>query len=289
MMSHTTRNHFAPAFALAILGTAAVIRPDTVSAQAGERALLNQVPTIDFVAIGLPDSPIATGSAEIDGAIAFLGQSPNPRTWDFRLGAGLLAQANESEPIGGERALLGRWPVPQRQPMGDWAHRTSEPEARSTATKASTLSSRRDISSFTLGSRGAVKLAVRSDEARYGTIRTAEDRGTLVVISLGATSAEGSLTLTMAADQLVPNKRYAVGRSVRALVVSGGPEHPTGAFHGETGWVTITAIENGRIAGKFELLARGFLATDPQNERRWVAVLGQFEARGDSTLFAIAG
>jgi hypothetical protein len=272
-MSRMTRNHFAPAFALATLA-AALIRPDTVSAQAGDRALLNQVPTVDFVAIGLPDSPIATGSDKVDGAIALLGQSPNLHTWDLPHGTGLLAQADKSAPLDGERALLGRWPVSQRQTMGDWAYR---------------LAARTNISSFTLGSRGAVKLAVQSDEARYGTITTAEDGVTLVVISLGATSAEGAVTLTMAANRVLPNQRYAVGRQVSALVVAGGPEHPTGAFHGETGWVTITTVENGRIAGEFELRARGFLATDPQDENRWVAVRGQFEARADSTALATAG
>ena len=287
-MSRMTRNHFAPAFALATLA-AALIRPDTVSAQAGDRALLNQVPTADFVAIGLPESPIATGSDKIDGAIALLGQSPNLHTWDLRLGSGLLAQADKSAPIDGERALLGRWPVSQRQTMEDRAHRPSDQVAGSAAPAVRILSSRRDISSFTLGSRGAVKLAVQSDEARYGMITTAEDGVTLVVISLGATSAEGAVTLTMAATQVLPNQRYAVGRQVSVFVVAGGPEHPTGAFHGETGWVTITTVENGRIAGEFELLARGFLATDPQDENRWVAVRGQFEARADSAALATAG
>src|SRR5215207_6874518 len=177
-MSRMTRNHFAPAVALAALA-AALIRPDTVSAQAGDRALLNQVPSVDFVAIGLPDSLIATGSDKIDGAIVLLGQISNLHTWDLRLGTGLLAQADKSAPIDGERALLGRWPVSQRQTMEDWAQRPSDRVAGSAAPAVRILSARRDIPGFTLESRGAVKLAVQSDETRYGTITTVDDGVTL--------------------------------------------------------------------------------------------------------------
>jgi hypothetical protein len=288
-MLRTTRNHFAPALALATLATLALSRPETAAAQAGERALLNQVSTVDFVAVGLPNSAIGTGNAEIDGEIALLGRSPNLRTWDLQMGTGLLAQDNQSVPIDGERALLGRWPVSPRQDLGDWAHRPAAPDADLAPPASKVLNPHRGISFFTLGTRGAVKLAVSSDEARYGIITTTPDERTQVVISLGATSAEGSITLTLPANQLLPNRRYAVGRSVSAFVAAGEPEHPMGAFHGETGWVTVTAVENGRIAGEFELLARGFLATDPHDENRWVAVLGQFEARGDSTALAAAG
>jgi hypothetical protein len=204
-MSRTIRKPLTPAFSLAIIAATALARPENMLAQTGERALLNEVPAVNFVAIGSPNSPIGNGPF------------------------------------------------------------------------------------FTLRSRGAIKLAVSGDDARYGMITTVPGQPTLVVISLGATTAEGSLTLTIAASELVPNGRHAVGRKVKAFVAAGRPERPLGAFHGEAGWVTITAVENGRIAGEFELLARGFLATDPHDENRWVAVLGGFEARGGSTILASAG
>jgi hypothetical protein len=52
--------------------------------------------------------------------------------------------------------------------------------------------------------------------------------------------------------------------------------------------VTITEVKAGRIAGQFEIRARGFLSSDPDNENRWVKVWGTFEARGDSTVTTIA-
>jgi len=42
-----------------------------------------------------------------------------------------------------------------------------------------------------------------------------------------------------------------------------------------------------RIAGVFEVEGRGFVATDLDDEDRWVSVRGRFEARGDSTITAI--
>jgi hypothetical protein len=130
-MLRTTWHHFAPALVLATLAALALSRPETAAAQAGERALLNQVPTVDFVAIGLPNSPIGSGNAEIDGETALLGRSRNLHTWDLRLGTGLLAQDNQSVPVDGERALLGRWPQVQPRHAGDWARRSAKAEDQS--------------------------------------------------------------------------------------------------------------------------------------------------------------
>jgi hypothetical protein len=58
-------------------------------------------------------------------------------------------------------------------------------------------------------------------------------------------------------------------------------------FHGDSGWVMITRAEAGRIAGEFELQARGFLGADVGDESQRVTVRGRFEARGDSTISAI--
>jgi hypothetical protein len=149
---------------------------------------------------------------------------------------------------------------------------------------------------FTLGAGGAVNLAVTSDEARFGLSPVDVEGAPLLTISLGATSAVGSLSLSMTGDRLPPKGRYPVRPwedriasrpQFEALFVAGSPDHPVGAFRGEFGWVTITESAPGRIAGVFEVEGRGFVATDLDDEDRWVSVRGRFEARGDSTITAI--
>jgi len=102
---------------------------------------------------------------------------------------------------------------------------------------------------FTLGAGGAVNLAVTSDEARFGLSPVDVEGAPLLTISLGATSAVGSLSLSMTGDRLPPKGRYPVRPwedriasrpQFEALFVAGSPDHPVGAFRGEFGWVTIT-------------------------------------------------
>jgi hypothetical protein len=115
----------------------------------------------------------------------------------------------------------------------------------------------------------------------------------LLTISLGATSAAGSLSLSISGDRLPAKGRYPVRPwedrtasrpQFEALFVAGSPDHPLGAFRGEFGWVTITEVEPGRISGVFEVEGRGFVASDVNDEDRWVSVRGRFEAQGDSTI-----
>lgn len=44
-------------------------------------------------------------------------------------------------------------------------------------------------------------------------------------------------------------------RIFHACFIAGTPEHPLGAFHGESGIVAITKVDGGRISGEFELRA----------------------------------
>jgi len=200
-------------------------------------------------------------------------------------GTGVLGPATSfaqgalgAAPIDGERALLGRSSLSQPASPAVSVHRIGHEETGS-------------FSSLTLVATGAVALAYSSDEARYGTVPAAFDGDRpLLTISLGATSAEGSLTLMLSGDQLPPKGRYPVhpgedrgagAHYFRAFFAAGTPEQPVGAFHGESGWVVITDSIPGRISGEFEIVARGFLATDLNHENRWVTVRGRFEARGD--------
>jgi hypothetical protein len=80
----------------------------------------------------------------------------------------------------------------------------------------------------------------------------------------------------------------ATAPSFNAFFAAGSPEHPLGWFHGEYGTVTITRADDGRLAGRFEIRARGFLSSDPADEDRWVTVTGSFEADGDTTATEVA-
>jgi hypothetical protein len=297
-MLRTSLIHLAPALALVAIAGAGLVQPQVGLAQTvtADQALLNR--TAAELPTGLnaiPGSPINTGDNEGGGDRALLGRTETPRTGELHLGTARLAG---EVPIQGERALLGRWPAPQpRRPEG-WAQRVANDDvglASIGATAIATTSRR--FPCFALDASDAVNLVVSGDEARYGTVSEMVDGSPLVVISLGATSGQGSLTLMISGDRLPPSGRYAIhsgealgvgGLYFRAFFVAGSPEHPVGAFHGESGWVTITRSEAGRIAGAFELEASGFLATDLDDENRWVRVLGHFEARADSTTLANA-
>lgn len=150
---------------------------------------------------------------------------------------------------------------------------------------------------FTLESTGAVRLAVTSEEARYGMIPDSVNHRPVLGISLGATRGDGVLLLFTYGDEVLRPGRYPVGSSLpqqrfagrrfHPCFVAGSSERPLGFFHGESGWVTITGAGAGRISGEFEIQARGFLAADTTDEDQWVTVRGTFGAEGDATVAAI--
>ena len=157
------------------------------------------------------------------------------------------------------------------------------------------------LTDFTLRSSGAVRLSVAGTEARYGLAPEMAEGKPVLVISLGATGGEGALLLYTAGDVMPRTGRHPIyfswqhqgvvgeGRWFHACFFAGTPEHPMGVFHGESGWVTITAVEAGRISGEFEVLARGFLAADTADEDQRVTVHGTFTAEGDSTVTSLGG
>ena len=153
-------------------------------------------------------------------------------------------------------------------------------------------------SRFTLDSIGAIRLSVAGPEARYGVVPAGINLRPVLTISLGATSAQGALQLAMPGDRMPAAGRYAIRsdwtdleteeQAFHASFVAGSPEHSLGWFHGESGSVTITQADGGRMSGTFEVRARGFLSADPADEDRWVTVLGTFDAQGDTTAATIA-
>jgi hypothetical protein len=149
---------------------------------------------------------------------------------------------------------------------------------------------------FTLESTGALRLAV-TGEATYGLVPEPVNGRPVAGISLTGADTGSVLLLYTYADEAIGPGRYPVGPSLpdhplaprrfHPCFVVGTAERPQGFFHGEAGWVTITAVEGGRIAGEYEIRARGFLAADPEDEEQWVTVRGTFSADGDSTAAAI--
>jgi hypothetical protein len=147
---------------------------------------------------------------------------------------------------------------------------------------------------FTLHSTGAVRLHAAGPDARYGVVPHAVRGGPILMVSLGAASAAGALQLALPGDRPPAPGRYPIGSSwdeigsdtvaFHASFMPGTAEHPLGWFQGESGWVTITEVQAGRMSGAFEVRARGFMGADLGDEDRWVTVLGSFDAEGDSTV-----
>jgi hypothetical protein len=150
---------------------------------------------------------------------------------------------------------------------------------------ASTLGSGAGPAYFTLQSTGALSLRTTGSDARYGIVGEETLDGPRVSVSLGARNARGSLLLSLPGDRLPPEGRYPVAAGAEdpdrfhASFVAGSPERAEGCFEGVSGWVTITDVGEGEVAGVFEIRARGFLAGNIDDENQWVTVHGTFRAR----------
>jgi hypothetical protein len=150
---------------------------------------------------------------------------------------------------------------------------------------------------FTVESTGALSLAVTSPEARFGLLPDPDNGRPVLELSLGAQRGGAALLLFTYADEPLRPGRYPVasslpeqpfaGRRFHPCFIAGTVEHPRGFFHGEIGWVTITAVEAGRISGAYEMRARGMLASDTTDEDQWVTIRGTFAADGDSTITSV--
>lgn len=155
------------------------------------------------------------------------------------------------------------------------------------------------VTEFTLRSSGVVSLSAAGTEAGYGLTRETPEAKPELAISLGVTGGEGALWLFTAGDEMLRTGRYPIQDGSRQDLFAGGrrwfhacffagtKEHPTGVFHGQSGWVRVSSVEGGLISGEFEIRASGFLATDTADEDQWVTVRGTFSARGDSTIASI--
>ena len=102
------------------------------------------------------------------------------------------------------------------------------------------------------------------------------------VISLGAQSSAGAVILTRPGGGRLEPGVYPLEvdgpPSLQALVVTGSPTQPTGAFHARTGVLTITRSQDDLIEGRFDIDAVGFEASDPGDEGKELVVRGTFIA-----------
>jgi hypothetical protein len=133
---------------------------------------------------------------------------------------------------------------------------------------------------FVAHTAGAQALTLRGT-AEFGPVVGAGGTGPFV-LTLGAESPTGAVVFTRADGTRPGPGVYPVSEGaaagVRALVVTGPPTRPTGAFRARAGTLTITRSSGDVIEGRFELETVGFEAADPGNEDRGLVVRGAFNA-----------
>jgi hypothetical protein len=130
-----------------------------------------------------------------------------------------------------------------------------------------------------------------------GTLRGAVDHGgpateahpQSYVITLGAYSRDGALVFSRWNGAQPSAGSYTITGEptedgLTALVVTGSPTRPDGAFRADRGTVTITHSSPTGLAGDFELYARGFGVADPDRDDREVTVRGSFTTGADGVM-----
>ena len=113
----------------------------------------------------------------------------------------------------------------------------------------------------------SLELGTNSDNGAVVLSRVGAERpqvGTYMVTPLGA-GAEGT-------DEF------------HVLVALGSAERPVGVFHAVGGTVTISQSSEGRMVGRYEVRAVGFLAANLDDENREITVRGSFSAQPSSPL-----
>ena len=140
---------------------------------------------------------------------------------------------------------------------------------------------------FTLGATGAITVNASGTDAHYGRL-PATDQGSRIALSLGPTSPAGSVQLLIDGADLTVG-RYPVSddwttndRVFHGSFSAGSPERPLGWFEATSGWVTITSVSDGEVSGEYEIRARGWMSSNPDDENRWVTVRGTFRAGAEA-------
>jgi hypothetical protein len=140
---------------------------------------------------------------------------------------------------------------------------------------------------------GAVEARPRGD-AVFGLV---QQPGAPAAFSITLTSpgSEGAVVLTgRSGERPLPGRTYRIteigeGGAFQALYLAGSAEWPMGVFHATNGTLEVLAAGPDRIEARFRLDARGFLATEPEQENRRIAVTGWFTAESRSVAVSSAG
>ena len=110
---------------------------------------------------------------------------------------------------------------------------------------------------------------------------------------LGCCSHQGAILFTRRSGTPLDVGRYRISErangadEILALVLTGSPTRPTGAFRGQSGWLVVTAASDRSLTGRFQLDAIGFRAAEPEREDRPVNVTGSFSATAASSSFRV--
>lgn len=125
---------------------------------------------------------------------------------------------------------------------------------------------------------GAQTVTLRGP-AQFGLVTEHGEPGAFV-LTLGANSPSGAVLFTSLNGVRPEPGVYdlALDSPIQALIVTGSPSRPTGAFYARGGTLTITSSRADFISGHFEIDAVGYEAADPANEDRPLTVRGVFTA-----------
>ncbi len=160
-------------------------------------------------------------------------------------------------------------------------HPTPKLYALGTCLLAGTMAASAAVPSwFEAHTTGATALTLRGS-AEFGSVTVGGGAGPFV-LTLGAQSPAGAVVFTRPGGGRLGPGTYRVTEdsagAVHALVVTGSPTRPTGAFRARGGTLTITRSRRDVIAGRFQMEAVGFEAADPADEDRMLSVRGSFIA-----------
>ena len=130
-------------------------------------------------------------------------------------------------------------------------------------------------------------------EAEFGAVLNPDRSSGAFVVSLGVCGRQSAILFTSRSWTPLTAGRYRVSEradgadEILALVLTGSPTRPSGVFHGESGWLVVTAASDRSVAGRFHLEAIGFVAAEPRREDRHVNVTGSFSADSASSSFRV--
>jgi hypothetical protein len=140
-----------------------------------------------------------------------------------------------------------------------------------------------DSSSFLAELHGDVHASPRG-KASFGGILGHDGAPDVFTLTIGTEVSTGSVLFTrMNGERFAPGTYAITGRDdgsdeIRVLVLTGTATHPTGVFQGRSGYLVITSATDEVIQGRFRVEARGFLASNPEDESRPMQATGMFTA-----------